>query len=89
MRTKRKVHHEETQEHREFVVDGLGDRWIWCLHCGRVYKKDEIRWDSEEGLYMCAYEGCNGDALMDAWGYEEQREARGWPEVPEKGVVYQ
>jgi hypothetical protein len=37
---------------------------------------------------MCAYEGCDGDALLDGWDYEERRVECGWPEVPEKGIVY-
>jgi hypothetical protein len=37
---------------------------------------------------MRAYEGCDGDALLDAWDYEERRVECGWPEVPEKGIVY-
>ena len=37
---------------------------------------------------MCAYEGCDGDALLDAWDYEERRVECGWPEVPERGVAY-
>ncbi len=46
------------------------------------------RWDSENEVYLCAYEDCDGDALLDAWDYEARREECGWPEVPEKGVSY-
>jgi hypothetical protein len=47
-----------------------------------------VRWDSRDGIYLCAYEGCGGDALSDAWRYEDLREGCGWPEVPQKGLTY-
>jgi hypothetical protein len=69
-------------------MEHLGPGWVWCLHCERVYRREEVRWDSENEVYLCAYEDCDGDALLDAWDYEERRVACGWPEVPQKGVVY-
>ena len=84
----RRVEHQETADHREAIMEHLGPGWVWCLHCERVYRREEVRWDSENEVYLCAYEDCDGDALLDAWDYEERRVACGWPEVPEKGVTY-
>lgn len=82
------MEHQETADHREAIMEHLGPGWVWCLHCERVYQRNEVRWDSENEVYLCAYEDCDGDALLDAWDYEERRVACGWPEVPEKGVTY-
>jgi hypothetical protein len=39
-------------------------------------------------VYLCAYEDCDGDALLDAWHYEDRREESNWPEVPQRGASY-
>jgi hypothetical protein len=39
-------------------------------------------------VYLCAYEDCDGDALLDAWRYEDRREECSWPEVPQREVSY-
>ncbi len=73
MRGRRRVEHAECADHREMIMEHLGPGWVWRLHCGRVYRREKVRWDSENGIYMCAYEDCDGDALLDAWDYEERR----------------
>jgi len=88
MRGRRRVVQQECADHREMIMEHLGPGWIRCLRCERAYKREEVRWDHKNGVYMCAYEGCDGDALLDAWDYEERRVECGWPEVPERGVVY-
>ena len=88
MRGRRRVQEAECADHREMIMEHLGPGWVWCLHCERAYRRDEVRWDSENEVYLCAYEDCDGDALLDAWDYEERRVDCGWPEVPEKGVTY-
>jgi hypothetical protein len=82
------VEQAECADHRETIMERLGPGWVWCLLCERAYQREEVRWNPEDGIYMCAYEGCDGDALLHAWSYEERRVACGWPEVPEKGIVY-
>ncbi len=42
-------------------MEHLGPGWVWCLHCERVYRRDEVRWDSENEVYLCAYEDYDGD----------------------------
>lgn len=89
-RKRRRKDQPENPEHRIMIMERLTTPYVWCLHCERAYPREKIRWDSQLGLYMCPYEGCDGDALTDAWRYEEiRRDAHPeWPEVPEEGVVY-
>jgi hypothetical protein len=61
---------------------------VWCLHCERAYQKGERRLMG--GLDMCPYPGCDGDAVIDQWKWSRIREVNPrYPEVPERGVVYQ
>ena len=58
---------------------------LWCLHCERTY--DELDYAEEidelgETMQMCAYEDCDGDAVIDAWDWSKIREAH--PEYPGK-----
>jgi hypothetical protein len=85
----------EIIDERNMILEDLQEEcgeggWVWCLHCERVYKPDEIRYDPDTGLFMCFYPGCSGDAVMDAFAYgtfgmEKNPE---WPVIPEKGVRY-
>lgn len=93
MGSRRKVCAEDLS-HKKMILENLkevvGDGWVWCLHCERVYKPADVRYDREADLFMCFYPDCNGDAFLDAWSYEEN--ARGghpdYPVIPEKGIVY-
>ena len=61
--------------------------FFWCLHCERTYKKDE--WRTMNGLQMCPYPGCGGDAVLDAWPWEHLRSYHPhYPSIPIPGVVY-
>ncbi len=40
------------------------DTLVWCLHCGRWYRLGDFRQVGD--MQMCAYEGCDGDTVMDA-----------------------
>lgn len=60
--------------------------YLWCCHCNRVYKYGEFRLVND--LQMCPYSGCNGDTVMDACDWSELQKFYGYPEIPEKGVVY-
>lgn len=61
--------------------------WRWCLHCERAYHADKAR--LVRGLWMCAYKGCDGDAVLDQWEWSRIREIHPeYPEVPEVGKLY-
>lgn len=92
-RMDRRYKKKETAEDLAFkkeLQDKTDGEWAWCLHCERAYNKKDIRWDERSGLYMCAYEECNGDAWLDAtWDYASIREMNpDYPLVPEIGKVY-
>lgn len=59
----------------------------WCLHCERAYKRGEFRF--ENGLKMCPFEGCGGDAVFDGWDWENFRvQIPGYPRIPTIGKRY-
>ncbi len=66
-------------------MECLGARWVLCLRCERAYQSEEIRWDPKSGIYTCAYEDCDRDALLDAWDYEERRGGMPMAGSPRKG----
>lgn len=91
----------EMLDHKKVISENLKevcgpDGWVWCLHCGRAYRQEEIRYDQDSDLFMCAYPDCDGDALTDAFSYERKEECGisgkqnhpEYPAVPEKGKVY-
>lgn len=85
----------ETEGEKNMILEDLketcgSDGWVWCLHCERVYKPDEIRYDPDTDLFMCFYPDCNGDAVTDAFSYETFGKANHpeYPVIPEKGIVY-
>ena len=41
--------------------------------------------DPKSGIYTCAYEDCDRDALLDAWDYEERRGGMPMAGSPRKG----
>lgn len=93
MRGKKK--HIADPEERAWVISNLkmncGENgWVWCLHCERVYKIEDIRYDDEQDLFMCFYPDCNGDAVTDAFSYETDAKVNHpeYPVIPEKGVIY-
>jgi hypothetical protein len=52
---------------KKFLMSRIkGDR-VHCIHCGRKYLKDEMRYDEKTDLFMCPYSGCSGDAFLDAF----------------------
>ena len=59
----------------------------WCLHCERAYKQGEYRLIN--GVKMCPYDGCQGDAVIDAWNLNKVKENHTeYPEIPEIGKEY-
>lgn len=61
--------------------------WCWCLHCERIYPLGSYR--IVEDLQMCPYSGCDGDAVLDLWAWQNVREGNPhYPEIPELSVVY-
>ncbi len=66
-------------------------KWLLCLHCERAYKDTEFRLikNGKEFLYMCPYEGCDGDTIMDAIDWEDVKQGHSdYPDEPIKGVYY-
>ena len=74
--------------HRDDIFDEeKRPEFLWCLHCERAYRNGEFRLAG--GLQMCPYEGCDGDTVVDGWGWDQIREKHPeYPEIPEKGKVY-
>ena len=86
---------------REGMFGELPDgTFLYCINCERAYMNGrhrikvmygkewplEIRGDTME---MCPYEGCDGDAVIDAWEWDRIRsEHSDYPEIPEEGKVY-
>ena len=72
---------------RDRMFKGEPQPYLWCLHCERAYERGYFR--SQGGLQMCPYGDCDGDAAIDAWGWEAVREGNhSYPEVPKLGAVY-
>jgi hypothetical protein len=77
-----------TQMDREKVFGAQDQsKYLWCLHCERSYLRGRHR--QVGSLQMCPYDGCDGDAVIDAWSWPSVRENNpGYPETPQDGVVY-
>ncbi len=62
--------------------------YLYCIHCERAYERGHFR--QVRSLQMCPYEGCDGDAVIDAWLWADIADERnpGYPAVPELGKVY-
>lgn len=68
------------------------DPIYWCLHCGRTYKKGEIRARMvlRYRMQLCAYSDCRGSVAVDGLEWVSVREANPqYPKVPTRGVVYE
>jgi hypothetical protein len=62
--------------------------FLWCLHCRRTYRRGEYR--DVDGFQMCPYEGCDGSTVLDGIDWDRFREDYPeYPEVPERGEVYE
>lgn len=72
--------------YKKLIGDKWGE-WRWCLHCERAYRIGKFRYVN--GLYMCPYSDCAGDAVIDIWSWEQIREHNeGYPEIPTEKIVY-
>lgn len=74
--------------HRDALFEHEGrSAYLWCLHCERTYENG--KWRTIDGLQMCPYTDCGGDAVIDAWDWDKIREANpSYPEIPEFGKIY-
>ena len=61
-------------------TDPKRSEYLWCLHCQRTYERG--KWRDIDGLQMCPYIDCSGDAVIDAMDWATIRDAH--PEYPEK-----
>ena len=60
---------------------------VWCLHCERAYDVGEFR--RIDGLRLCPYQDCDGDAVLDQWDWARIRhENSQYPASPMRGVFY-
>lgn len=77
-----------TERDRLYGVDDT-EKFLWCLHCERTYRKGEHR-VSKRGEQVCAYRDCDGDTVLDAWNWQKVRDGLEdqYPEEPVHGVVY-
>jgi len=89
----------ETNEIEEMEENYPPSDYVWCLHCESTYKAGthrkvaapkEVRQIAPEIEFMeeCAYEDCDGDAIMDAWSWGKVSTLNKYPEIPEHGKVY-
>jgi transposase len=60
--------------------------WRWCLHCNRCYRAKEATY--QQGIMMCAYTDCFGDALFDGWKWGHIRKVNGYPAQPVPSKAY-
>jgi hypothetical protein len=62
-------------------------KFLWCLHCERTYEAG--KWRTIDGLQMCPYVDCSGDAVIDAWAWGTLRHHHpDYPETPTWGQRY-
>jgi DNA-binding CsgD family transcriptional regulator len=86
----------------ESDTTAIVDDYVLCWKCKRAYPKDDYRMRSFEPIVVdhvvieredeeaCAYEDCKGKHTEDVIGWSRVREEHPeYPEIPEKGVVYQ
>jgi len=73
---------------RLFERDASADSYLYCIHCERAYERGYFR--QADSLQMCPYEGCDGDAVIDAWPWESIADSDNptYPATPELGKVY-
>lgn len=69
------------------MFDYSDEDYIWCTHCERVYAPGWYRLENDD-LQYCPYEGCGGDAALDASPWSRWVEIHDYPEDPEFGKVY-
>jgi hypothetical protein len=75
------------KSHRDEMFGKEGSQYLWCLHCERTY--DRGKWRVVNGLQMCPYADCDGDAVLDAWDWVSVRDGHPeFPEVPVPGTTY-
>ena len=79
-------------DREKIVADCAEDSFLYCIHCERTYQTGQYREQDFPGLVtlqMCPYDGCDGDAVIDAWSWASIRsENPDYPEIPEEGIVY-
>jgi hypothetical protein len=58
------------------------------IRSGSRWSGSELR-ALRDDLQMCPYDGCSGDAVLDAWDWNKVREVHPeYPAIPLYGVVY-
>lgn len=79
---------EALERDRLFDCPVAADAHFYCIHCERAYERGYFR--MVRSLQMCPYEGCDGDAVIDAWLWTDIADDQnpGYPATPELGKVY-
>lgn len=66
--------------------------YMHCMHCERIYRYGDhrkVKLNGKEFLEMCPYNGCDGDAVLDATEWSEVRNHHPeYPETPIKDIIY-
>lgn len=57
----------DIEKEKKFLMSRIKGDHVHCIHCGKRYSKDEMRYDEKTELFMCPYLGCSGDAFLDAF----------------------
>ena len=64
-----------------------GSDLLWCVLCERTYRAHQQR--NDDGVFLCAYDGCDGGRLFEPWSWERVRQANPhYPQVPLEDVSY-
>ena len=71
---------------RAYAPPDGADR-LWCVVCERTFRAHQQR--NDEGVFLCAYTGCEGGRLFEPWSWERVRAANPqYPEEPLEDVAY-
>ncbi len=79
---------------REYIFGKVsGNGYLYCMHCERVYKSGNFKHvmtsEMDDVLQMCPYEGCTGDAVINAIDWKDVKEHHAeYPEEPELNKIY-
>jgi hypothetical protein len=62
--------------------------YLYCVCCERAYERGYSR--RVDGRQLCPFDGCDGDAMEDAWSWVAIARAHPacYPRIPKIGEVY-
>lgn len=83
------VRHGDAKETARYRSHGVvpTSGYLWCFRCERTYPAGSFRQEGDQE--MCPYDGCVGDAVIDARDWESVvKENPDYPDEPEVGMIY-